>query len=175
MYIYIYICVCVCVYRPFPTYDHPTYDQPKFTKIFLRNFQFKLLSKCHYNFISNRMVFNNSLTNLSYFVEGTLFLLLCNKKTTYRNPTSPAGCCIFHLVSYFRFTTRFSERIVFVSCGVPVYMHAEIGNNPTNGIFVRTSNTVKNFSNAYQMNRTIYHGSRVRYSAHSVTTVCMVV
>ena len=121
------------------------------------------------------MVFNNSLTNLSYFVEETLFLLLCNKKTTYRNPTSPAGGCIFHLVSYFRFTTRCSERIVFVSCGVPVYMHEEIGNNPTKGIFVRTSNTVKNFSNAYQMNRTIYHGSRVRYSAHSVTTVCMVV
>ena len=39
---------------------------------------------------------------------------------TYLNPPRPVGGCIFHLSSYFQLTTRCSERILFVSCGVPV-------------------------------------------------------
>jgi hypothetical protein len=50
-------------------------------------------------------------------VTGTV--LFYNRRTTYMNPPWPAGSCIKHLISYFWLRTRCSERILFISRGVP--------------------------------------------------------
>jgi hypothetical protein len=55
-------------------------------------------------------------------VIGTTSVLnvLHQKKTTYLNPSRPAGSCVFHTISHFRLTTRCSECIVFIRRGIPV-------------------------------------------------------
>jgi hypothetical protein len=54
------------------------------------------------------------------FPQEVLFLLFCNRKSTYLNTPRPAEHCPFHIISYFRLTTRCSERNLFLSRGVPV-------------------------------------------------------
>jgi len=70
-------------------------------------------------------------TTVLYFIEETLFLLFCNRKTTYLNTPRPAGGCVSHLTSYFRITTRCSECILFIRQGVPILTELCSFTNPS--------------------------------------------
>lgn len=71
-----------------------------------------------------RTVFNNYLIKVFIFVEETLCLLFCNRRTTETNFRRPAGGWYSISFSIFdlrpiRLTTTGSERAVVVSRGVP--------------------------------------------------------
>jgi hypothetical protein len=82
-------------------YNHSaTYDQPKLRP----KFPYENLNSGHYkNMI--KILFRNTFL---YFIEETLFLSFCNRKTIYLNPPLSAGGCVLHLISYFRLTTNFT-------------------------------------------------------------------
>ena len=74
-------------------------------------------SNCCINII--KILFRTTFPSVA---QENPFFLFFNRKTYSRNPPRPAGRYILHLISYFRLTTRYSERRLFVTrrVGLPV-------------------------------------------------------
>ena len=89
-----------------PLTNSRSYDQ-SFLKSILIKMSLKFHFKLHFALCARSVDYHNACQ-------------WDNRKTTYLNLPQLAGGCTFHLILYFQLMTRSSERILFISRGVPV-------------------------------------------------------
>jgi hypothetical protein len=95
-----------------PLMTNQSYDQNFLKKISIQSI---IVMSLHFHF---KLHFELCAQSFDY--RNTCYWDNIFMGATYLNPPRPVGGCIFHLSSYFQLTTRCSERILFVSRGVPV-------------------------------------------------------